>query len=354
MRRLFALAACVVALAGCGSESADLAGDGEASGEDVADRSRSPRPGPRDRESEETVSPMASPEAGAPYPLVFLHGMGGFVRLEAGPLGLDYYKDLVPTLAAVGEKRVYLPKMPPVATPLERARLIKVEIDRILAETGAKKVNLIGHSQGGLDARVIASPAGLGYGAKVASVITIATPHRGTFVADTIMKTVGGIPEEVFESVTDGVLELIQRSLYDIDADPTLRAQILTMTEKNMTESFNATFVDDPRVYYASYAGRSNRDGGSEACAGAVYLNDPKVVDGLQVPFMPTGRFLQDRRGTNDGLVTVESAKWGEFLECLPADHYREVGHVDVGGSPAHDHRAFFRALVERLRAKGL
>ena len=75
-------------------------------------------------------------------------------------------------------------------------------------------------------------------------------------------------------------------------ADPTPRAQTLTLTEKNMTESFNATFGDDPRVYYASYAGRSNRDGGSEACAGAVYLNDPRVVDGLQVPFMPTGRFF--------------------------------------------------------------
>jgi hypothetical protein len=49
-------------------------------------------------------------------------------------------------------------------------------------------------------------------------------------------------------------------------------------------------------------------------------------------------------------MCTVESAKWGTFQACLPADHLEEVGH----SSDAFDHRALFRDIVTRLRSEGL
>ena len=43
-----------------------------------------------------------------------------------------------------------------------------------------------------MDARVITSPQGLGYGDRVASVTTLATPHRGSKVADVVQCAVDG------------------------------------------------------------------------------------------------------------------------------------------------------------------
>jgi triacylglycerol lipase len=60
---------------------------------------------------------------------------------------------------------------------------------------------------------------------------------------------------------------------------------------------------------------------------------------------------------TNDGLVTVASARWGTFLQCVPADHLKEVGQIAQNGADplsGFDHLAFFRAVVSRIRAQGL
>ena len=58
----------------------------------------------------------------------------------------------------------------------------------------------------------------------------------------------------------------------------------------------------------------------------------------------------------NDGLVPVESAKWGTFLGCVPADHLDEIGQI--GGLPpglGNDwrHKPFYVSLVSYLRAHG-
>ena len=72
------------------------------------------------------------------------------------------------------------------------ARTIVSRIDAILSETGAPKVNLIAHSKGGLEARMAASS--LGYGTRIASITTVATPHRGSKTVDRLMK----LPRSLF------------------------------------------------------------------------------------------------------------------------------------------------------------
>src|SRR5262249_5352142 len=56
----------------------------------------------------------------------------------------------------------------------------------------ASKVHIIAHSMGGLDARylvaTLSSPNGTPYSHVVASVTTISTPHRGSAIADTVLK----------------------------------------------------------------------------------------------------------------------------------------------------------------------
>jgi triacylglycerol lipase len=127
------------------------------------------------------------------------------------------------------------------------------------------------------------------------------------------------------------------------------------LTTRYLTKIFNPRTPDDPRVRYFSVAGRT----GSLNIWHPLWL--PKVVlDGA------------NGREGNDGLVSVESARWGEFLgtlegadhwtlrgasgiELLDADLASVVGSRDAWG--VADWGRFVRALgrvEERGRAEGV
>jgi len=58
----------------------------------------------------------------------------------------------------------------------------------------------------------------------------------------------------------------------------------------------------------------------------------------------------------NDGMATVESAKWGNFRGCIPADHLDEVGQVGHHGKlrwTGFDHLRFYRNVAFDLAAQG-
>ena len=61
---------------------------------------------------------------------------------------------------------------------------LKEHVLRILEKTGAKKINLIGHSKGGLDSKEMITS--LGMEDKVASLTTLCTPHKGSIIASKI------------------------------------------------------------------------------------------------------------------------------------------------------------------------
>ncbi len=69
---------------------------------------------------------------------------------------------------------------PPFAGIDLLAEALALRIDRLLADTGARQVVLVGHSMGGLVARAYLWRRG---GEHVAKLITIATPHHGTWLA---------------------------------------------------------------------------------------------------------------------------------------------------------------------------
>jgi triacylglycerol lipase len=306
--------------------------------------------------SEATVmaapAPSTSADPDAPYPVVLMHGMAGFGQLKLGPVGITYFDGIVETLTKHGEA-VYVTLAPPYASSEVRARAVATQIDQILARTGKRKVNLIGHSQGGLDARVLASPRGLGYGDRIASVTTVATPHRGSRVADLVLGLIEWLPKELVDDVTGAVLSILQKSVYELQTDPNLRAQLVNLSEKHMREVFNPKYVNDSRVAYKSYAGRSNLRSGLFACEGAARGNNPFTLDAAQPALAPLALFLEEglELKVNDGLVTVDSAKWGTFEECVAADHLKEVGHL--APFSAFDHVELFEKIVSRIRQDG-
>ncbi|HSO36810.1 MAG TPA: alpha/beta fold hydrolase [Labilithrix sp.] len=317
-----------------------------------------PEPAPPGGEPVPTpgTTPAPAPEPaklGAPYPIVLMHGMSGFGQLELGPIGITYFDGVVEDLTKRGES-VYVTIVPPYDTSEARALALSKQIDDILKKTGKAKVNLVGHSQGGMDARVITSPQGLGYGDRVASVTTVATPHHGSKVADVVLGLLKNVPADVIDSITGALLSLIEKTAFELQSDPHLRAQLLELSEQHMSTVFNPKYLDAPGVVYMSYAGRTNLRTGVGVCDDGVYDNRPLDLDATQLALAPLAIFLEEGQfKVNDGLVTVHSAKWGAFQQCVPADHLKEVGQLGPAAS-SFDHLQLFRDIVARARKAGL
>lgn len=347
----FASRVALVGLLACGSEAG--APDPGAGGAGAGTHGGTPSSGADDT----IVTPRdgATAEAaklGAPYPVVFMHGMAGFGQLGLGPIGITYFDGVIEDLTKTGES-VFVTVVPPFDTSAARAQALSKQIDDILKRTGKAKVNLVGHSQGGMDARVITSPQGLGYGDRVASVTTVATPHRGSKVADVVLGLLQYLPADVIDSVTGDFLKLVEKTAYELQSDAHLRQQVVELSEKYMTTVFNPKYKDASGVLYMSYGGRTNLRTGIGVCDDGKYDNDPLDVDTTQLMLAPLAIFLEEGKlKVNDGLVTVESSKWGVFQQCVPADHLKEVGQLGPAAQ-SFDHLKLFRDIVARIRKAG-
>jgi len=111
------------------------------------------------------------------YPIVLAHGMLGFDNI--GPI--DYWYGIPETLESDGAD-VYVAHLSAVGGSEIRGEQLLAQVQDVIAITGAEKVNLIGHSQGGQTVRYVAGVApGL-----VASVTTVGSPAKGSAVADVI------------------------------------------------------------------------------------------------------------------------------------------------------------------------
>jgi len=324
----------VLGLAAC-SDSASTA--------EVADASTMP------------AAPMIPPPdparcQGAPYPIILAHGMAGFERI--GPV--NYFFNVAADLRTRGEA-VFESQVSPYEASDVRGQALAQFIDDTLRSTGACKVNLIAHSQGGLDGRYVIST--LRYGDRVAALATVSTPHRGTVVADVAL---GVVQVSSFTADTlNAILLAVQGLTSNQSGNPNIRANLWQLTTAQAA-AFNRQNLDDSRVRYYSVAGRSSLASGSRDCGGAVWEN-PSGLDVLDplltVPASVFPFFDPLLQPTpNDGLVAVPSARWGRFLGCVPADHFDEVGQVaDLAPDliSGFDHRDLYRKLVATLRADG-
>ncbi len=240
------------------------------------------------------------------YPVVLVHGYAG-VDSYFGVL--DYFFDIHDRLEGYGYD-IYTPVTAAIATSEDRGAQLLEALEVILVETGISRMNIIAHSQGGLDARFIASVGGLNRPEIIASITTVSTPHRG----------VGAVLWDFF-SAQDFTLE-------------------------GMAE-FNEQIVDSPDVRYWSWSARSC----GVLAFGCQRDSDGESIDALLVPTFT----LLSRFGESDGIVTTSSAVWGEHLGLLYADHFDQVGQIadPERRNDPFDHRAFYLSEVRRLAAAG-
>ena len=144
-------------------------------------------------------SPVLAGASKTSYPVVFAHGLGGMDDI----FGFYYFGDDYGTF--VGDpcdgflevtcnsnlnsgQQAYAAQVAPFQTSEVRGTQLANEIEGYLATVGASSVNIIGHSQGGLEARKAAHVLRARTGRQVVKVLlTVSTPHRGSPVAKSIL-----------------------------------------------------------------------------------------------------------------------------------------------------------------------
>ena len=262
------------------------------------------------------------------YPILLVHGTGFRDWTRLG------YWGRIPELLRQRGAAVYFGQQDGWATVEDNARCLARRVDQILAETGCEKLNLIAHSKGGLDARYLISS--LGYGDRAASLTTVSTPHRGSRTMDALDR----LPRWVFR-----LLGVFVNGWYRLigDASPDFCGVCRQFTTA-WAEAFNQQNPDVPGVLYQSWAG---------AMAGArsdLFLWWSNLI-------------INRMEGENDGLVTVESARWTNFGGVWRGSGSRGMSHMDEvdfrrrplkGRDGPVDPAERYAALVEGLRKRGL
>ena len=318
-----------------------------------ADRGPAPFEAGRDRSSDRGSRDQGQATdhlAGPPYPIVLAHGFFGFNQIAS----VDYFYHVEPALTAAGH-RVFVTTVDPFNSVSVRGEQLLKQVTDILQQTGSAKLNIIGHSQGGLDARYVASRIP----ERISAVVGFAVPNLGTKVADAVLDQAPGFTVGLLQSVC----ALAGRPFWgDIAKDPDFRASLESISTSGAA-AFNVAYPDVEGVRYYSVSGRTNMQLGEKACEAPKAPPFITRYNGTRDPLDPTlvltaallsGSILDP--APNDGMVSVSSAKWGTWLGCIPADHMDEMGQY-LGDPPgvgnSFDHIEFYKDLATFLVSEG-
>ena len=250
------------------------------------------------------------------YPILLIHGLNC-----RDDWLLPYWGSVRERLEAQGA-HVYLSGQDAWGSIPGNARALLLRAEEVLSAEGTNKLNLVAHSKGGLEARYLISS--LGFGGRAASLSTVCTPHRGSRAAAAWLGRKGVC------AVLGPALTAFWRAAGD--EAPDFQAALRALTPEAMAR-FNAENPDSPLVYYQSWGARLDRPGW-----------DP--MDRFQ-------RWFTRADGVTDGLVSPDSAVWGNYRGALEG-----VSHQDaVGGRrrkrPGFDAKEFYIRLVQELAEMG-
>ena len=236
------------------------------------------------------------------HPVVLAHGMLGFDEIAVAGRKHRYFRKITDGLRTLGTQ-FHTPRVPATAPVSVRAEQLRALVDQLPGE----RVNVIAHSMGGLDARYAISKLGLAD--RVASLVTIGTPHFGTPLADVGAGFVPGTVSRALSRVFD------VRALHDLTTEA--------------LDRFNRDVPDAPGVVYCSVVGRST-----------FTKTNPLL--------WPSHAFLTARAGANDGMVPAGSQGWGKVIREIDADHWAQIGW-----SLSFDAVALYEDILRELAALG-
>lgn len=259
------------------------------------------------------------------YPILFVHGV--FFR----DFRFFNYWGRVPAELKRNGATLFYGGQQSAASVAKCGAELTERIRQIVQETDCGKVNIIAHSKGGLDSRYAISACGAA--SCVASLTTINTPHRGCIFADYLLDK---IPDSVCEKVAskyNAALTLLG------DCEPDFMEAVQDLTTSACSR-LNQMLPDHPQVYYQSVGSKMNC-----AFSGRFPLN-------MSYPM------VKHFDGGNDGLVSVDSMKWGQDFIYLSVPKGRGISHGDMidlnrENIAGFDVREFYVELVKDLKKKG-
>lgn len=244
------------------------------------------------------------------FPIVLAHGIARFDALGDKILHLDntpdphldclHYFKCIRTMLTGHGFNVWHSRVPWAAGVKARSEQLRLNVLDVLKKTGAAKVNIVAHSMGGLDTRhMMFDDRNTGrIHEKIASLVTISTPHEGSPAADWILENLSEVPHILKDLgiAAEGLKDLSVAECSKFNADPQVQA-----------------FEDNFANSVTTYAGQSNL----------------LSTIGLLKPFY---MLVKQQQGPNDGLVSVQGAKWRRRDHkgvWNHADHLNELGHWD-------------------------
>jgi triacylglycerol lipase len=248
-------------------------------------------------------------------PIVLHHGLLGSGDIVVGPVKFSYFRGIDRAIAARGHATI-VSRVHPTGSIELRARQLKANILRGLKQHGLPRdarVLVIAHSMGGLDARYMI--AHLGMADRVAGLLSVTTPHRGSPYADWCVENLGR---------KLGCGRLLNMMGLDVRA-------ISDLTTASCRQ-FNREVKNVAGVQYFSVS-----------AARPWHRVPPWAIHAHKI--------VSDAEGDNDCVVSVKSSTWGEHLGVWPADHFHAINHrlVMEIRQPTGDITPYWIRAVERV-----
>lgn len=227
------------------------------------------------------------------YPIILVHGiiLKQMRMLNAfGQIGEELKKD---------GHAVYVADIDGFGSIESNAEQLKRYVNAVLEKENAEKVNIIAHSKGGLDTKYMITH--LDMEDKIASLTTLCTPHNGSIIASKLWD----LPRPIKRFVAfflDGFYRIV---CHDEHPDCLKACEQLRQADTSM-ETLNFSY----KVYCQSYS---------------TVMDKAKDCFIMALPLKIHHHY---ENYTNDGMVSEDSAKFGNYRgRCLdiPISHSQIV-----------------------------
>lgn len=306
------------------------------------------------------------------YPIVMVHGAFGFDSI----LGVvDYWYFITSNMRSRGAD-VYVVNMSSAALHERRGEELREDIRQILAITGAKKVNLIAHSQGATASRYVAALEPQW----IASVSCSHCMNEGTQFADGFINLLNNIG--IGAPIVDGavtllldLLELISAPGSDgdynsgLNVDQSMLALAATSQHAPSYVDFNAQYPDAMPAYkcWNNNNGRNGPGANKAQQSGASVVNGIRWyswggnapitnrIDPFDSIVIPLARgFTGSAPLKWDGLVPTCGMALGEALRMdYKANHFDAINHALAITAFGQNIPAIYYNHANRLKKAG-
>ena len=251
------------------------------------------------------------PLAGS-YPIVLVHGILGFDDTN-GLFGglLKYWGGMDDYLRDQGAK-VLTPGLTAMNNNTHRGYELKDQVNSWMAANGYSKVNLMGHSQGGLTSRYMIT--NLGMSSKIAVNTSINSVHYGTPFADIGL----GVIPDWLEPFANILVSSLGKLIYGGGEQDVL--EMATSLTTGAMATFNQNTPNKSGVRYYSYGS---------------YITIPDLIQhplmGILSPITAAGLLFKGESIKNDGVVPLASQKWGSWKGGPSTNWYTTgVDHLEA------------------------